>query len=201
MLVALGFIAVILAITFHEFSHGWVAHYLGDETAARAGRLTLNPIAHIDPVGTLLLPFLLAIAGLPPIGWAKPVPINPNNFNNPRLGSALTAIAGPVSNFLQASLAAILLKLTIGMSNTLYLFLASVVSINLLLMVFNLIPIPPLDGSKFFGYFIPILEDPKFEAYGPVILLLFIFLFHGVQYLLPIVNFIALNILRVGKPF
>lgn len=192
------FSALIMAITIHEFMHAWTSNYLGDPTPRRAGRITLNPMAHIDLFGTIILPLLLVLAGVPPFGWAKPVPINPNNYNNPRLGSALTSIAGPMSNFLQASLAAIIVNFVPALNPYITLFLYSIIIVNLFLMVFNLLPIPPLDGSKFFAYFFPFLENPKFEIYGPVILLLTIYLFNIGRYLIPVVDFIATTVLRVN---
>lgn len=201
MVILLQILALIIAITVHEFMHGWTSNYLGDSTPKRSGRLTLNPIAHIDPFGTLLLPLLLVLAGLPPIGWAKPVPINPNNYNNPRLGSALTAIAGPMSNFLLASAAAGLFRAFGHSSTLLTIFLSSMILVNLFLMVFNLIPIPPLDGSKFFALIFPILENPKLEMYGPFILLISIYLFRFTTFLVPVVQFIATKILGVGVLF
>lgn len=198
MIYIVQFLALIMAITIHEFMHAWTSNYLGDLTPKRAGRLTLNPLSHIDLFGTLLLPILLMLAGIPPIGWAKPVPINPNNYNNPRLGSALTSIAGPMSNFLQASFAALVINFVPVLNPYIKIFLMAVIVVNLFLMVFNLLPIPPLDGSKFFAYFFPILENPKFELYGPIILLIFIYFFRGGSYLLPIVNFIATKVLNVA---
>lgn len=169
-------IAFFLAITVHEFMHAWTANYLGDPTPGRAGRVTLNPVAHIDPVGTILLPAILILAGSRVVfGYAKPVPINPNNFQNPRLGSALTAIAGPMANFLLAAFFAIILKFT-GFDFALRELFFDIVLINLGLMIFNLIPIPPLDGSKFFAYFFPALDNPKLEIYGPIILIVLLYL-------------------------
>lgn len=201
MLTIIQLLALIIAITVHEFMHGWTSNYLGDPTPKREGRLTLNPIAHIDPFGTILLPLLLVLAGVPPIGWAKPVPINPNNYKNPRLGSALTGIAGPMSNFLLASAAAGLFRIFTNVDPYLTSFFASMILINLFLMVFNLLPIPPLDGSKFFALFFPVLENPNLEKYGPLILLAVIYLFRGATLLFPIVEFIATNILGVGVLF
>lgn len=181
-------LALLLAITVHEFMHAWVANYLGDPTPRRAGRITLNPLAHLDPIGTLMM-FLVRI------GWGKPVPINPNNFNNPRLGSALTSVAGPISNLVLAIFLALIFNIP-GVSHTIFgQFLVTAIVLNLFLMVFNLLPIPPLDGSKFFALFFPVLDSSHFGAYGFVLLLAFVFL-GGTSLLLPIVNFL-LNILGV----
>jgi Zn-dependent protease len=174
-------VALLLAITVHEFAHAWVANYLGDPTAKKAGRVTLNPIAHLDPLGTIMLLLVR-------FGWGKPVPINPNNFKNPRLGSALTALAGPTSNFLLANLIALVYKLGNFSGSTFGTFLIVAIYMNLVLMVFNLLPIPPLDGSKFFALFFPVLEDRKIEQYGPFILIAFI-LVGGTTFILPVIQF------------
>lgn len=143
---------LLISLTVHEFSHGLAANLLGDDTAKRAGRLTLNPISHIDPIGLLML-FVVHI------GWAKPVPINPYNFKNQKRDTAITAAAGPVSNFIMA----IVLSLFIKMLPAAYQMTSSqviianilfyAILINLALGLFNLIPIPPLDGSKIIGGF------------------------------------------------
>lgn len=174
--------ALLLAITVHEFSHAWVASYLGDSTPKNAGRVTLNPLAHLDPLGTIMLLLVR-------FGWGKPVPINPNNFKNPRLGSALTAVAGPTSNFLLASLLALVYKLTSVSGTTFGTFILLAIYMNLVLMIFNLLPIPPLDGSKFFALFFPTLENRKIEAYGPFILIAFI-LVGGTVFILPVIQFL-----------
>ena len=186
-------VAILLAITVHEFSHAWVANYLGDPTAKKAGRVTLNPLAHLDPLGTIALILVR-------FGWGKPVPINPNNFKNPRLGSALTALAGPTSNFLLANVVAIIIKVSsLPLGSTMGVFLSYVIWFNLVLMVFNLLPIPPLDGSKFFALIFPVLDNPKFEIYGPFILIAFI-LMNGVTFILPIIQFL-LRVMGVSVAF
>jgi len=143
--------AFLAALTIHEFAHGYAAHLLGDDTAKRYGRLTFNPLKHLDIFGTILILF----AG---IGWAKPVPINPYNFKDMKIGTALTAAAGPASNFIFAVLAAMILRmLPTGTPNhsVIALALYVVVHVNILLGLFNLLPIPPLDGSKIIGGFMP----------------------------------------------
>jgi Zn-dependent protease len=184
--------ALLLAITVHEFSHAWVANYLGDSTAKKAGRVTLNPVAHLDPLGTIMLLLVR-------FGWGKPVPINPNNFKNPRLGSALTALAGPTSNFLLANLLAMIYKLGNLAGTTAGVFLLVAIYMNLVLMIFNLLPIPPLDGSKFFALFFPTLESRKVEMYGPFILIVFI-LVGGTTFIVPVIQFL-LKIMGVSAFF
>ena len=152
ILLLLWVVAVVVALTVHEFSHGLVARALGDHTAEDAGRLTLNPLAHIDWIGF----FLLLIAGF---GWAKPTPINPYNLKYKRFGSAIVAIAGPISNLTAALIVAIILRLVttytaIGPNNLMLLFFLLFIEINTLLAAFNLIPIPPLDGSKILYSFV-----------------------------------------------
>ena len=142
-------IAFIIGITIHEFSHALAAYLQGDPTAKFAGRLTLNPLAHIDILGTVIMPLLLLFLGAPVVGWAKPVPFNPYNLRNPKYGPFLVAFAGPFSNFITAGVFAILLLVlsTIAPASSLALLLKTIISINIILMIFNLIPIPPLDGS------------------------------------------------------
>lgn len=148
--------ALIAAIVFHEVAHGYVARLLGDPTASNMGRLTLNPIRHVDPVGTLLVPGALALLGGPVFGWAKPVPVNAQRLNNPRWGMMAVAAAGPGSNLLLAALGAVLLGLLVGhtgmtgaefQSSLTIMMLQYFLLINVFLALFNLLPIPPFDGS------------------------------------------------------
>ena len=144
-------IPVVLAcLTIHEFSHGYVAYILGDDTAKRAGRLTLNPLKHLDVLGAIMLIIVK-------IGWAKPVPVNPYNFKDMKIGMAITAAAGPASNFLFAIIAAFLYRsLMSGFPPSILTYtLQMLVIINIALGLFNLIPFPPLDGSKIIGGFMP----------------------------------------------
>ncbi len=141
------FIAVLIpSVILHEVSHGWVAERFGDTTARRAGRLTLNPLPHIDPVGTLLVPALLAFSGAPVFGWAKPVPVVPARMRHPLRDMALVGLAGPVTNLSLALIAGrLLLPLASGWTAVVLAYFAIV---NVILAVFNLLPIPPLDGSR-----------------------------------------------------
>ena len=162
---------LIFSLCFHEFSHGYIAYKLGDHTAARNGRLTLNPLAHLDPIGSLMILFV-------GFGWAKPVPVNPVNFSNPRLDMMKVAFAGPASNLLLAFTGGLMMRLVniAGLLQsemfiqTLYYF----IFINISLAVFNMIPVAPLDGSQIFGNMIS-KNNPelawKLQMYGPKILM------------------------------
>jgi len=170
---------VIFAITVHEVAHGWVAKKYGDNTASRLGRLTLNPIKHIDILGTIIIPGLLLVTSAGFIfGWAKPVPVDPRYFKNPRRDMAIVAIAGPLSNLLMACGWALLVKIGVtlsmqGISLPLILMGMAGIQINLVLALINLIPIPPLDGSRIITGFLPnrlAWQYNKLEPYGFFIL-------------------------------
>lgn len=151
-----GLLILIVSIIAHEVAHGVAALWQGDATAKHAGRLTLNPIPHIDPVGSILLPVLFTLSGSPVMfGWAKPVPINPYNFRNQRFGEAFVAAAGPLTNLLIAGVFLIILKTTSLTDPGFTSFAAIAVVINIILALFNLMPIPPLDGSKILFSLIP----------------------------------------------
>lgn len=153
----INIVILIASIVVHEVAHGVAANKLGDPTAKLDGRLTLNPVKHLDPVGSLLVPGFLVITGAPFLfGWAKPVPYNPYNLKNPRRDEALIALAGPASNILIALCAAILFRVFMpGLDTVFALILFMTVILNLVLAIFNLVPIPPLDGSKLLFAAIP----------------------------------------------
>ena len=191
----ISFLALIICITFHEFCHAFVADRLGDPTPRSYGRLTLNPLAHADPIGTIFLPLISAFTGLPTIGWAKPVPIDPFNFKNPKRDEMLVAIAGPGGNLLLALFCSLIFKL-LGIQNILLYLL---ILINISLAIFNLLPIPPLDGSKIFLNLLPenksIQWQQALDRYGFILLIILVFLPIGgssiFQIILsPVVNFI-----------
>jgi Zn-dependent protease len=193
--IALQLIAVFTAIVWHEVAHGYMALRLGDPTARSLGRLTLNPLAHIDPVGTIIVPLIsLLLAGMA-FGWAKPVPINPRNFRNPFRGMLFVALAGPGTNIALALGATLIGRLFITMvpgtfnivspsfaGNLLiafFSFLAYLVIFNLFFAVLNLIPIPPLDGSRVLTYFLPTEGRRimlRLERYGFIIVVALIYL-------------------------
>ncbi|MAF24881.1 hypothetical protein CL634_04825 [bacterium] len=175
---AFFFIVITMSAIIHEYAHGWVADRLGDPTAKYAGRLTLNPMAHIDPFGTLLLPLLMLLVsnGSFLFAYAKPVPYNPFNLRYGKWGSALVAGAGPLSNLILAIVFGILIRVL--PVSTFGAFLSIIVYANILLMVFNLVPIPPLDGSKILFALLPERFNQfkqNLERYGPILLLFFIF--------------------------
>ncbi len=188
------FIALVVSISIHEFSHVLTARLLGDRTGEQAGRLTLNPLAHLDPWGTIAI---LLIG----FGWGKPAPFNPYNLRNQRFGPALVALGGPFSNFLLIVVFGILLKLLLpmlGITNMLSIFLAVLVTFNGILMIFNLIPIPPLDGS----HILEGLLGSRFsnfsnylKLYGPRILLGLIIV--SIFFNIPIFGYVIEPVIRL----
>jgi Zn-dependent protease len=182
----LSIVILIVSIILHEVAHGYMADWLGDPTARLAGRLSLNPIKHIDPVGSIIVPLLTSFAGFT-FGWAKPVPYNPYNIvGNRRRGELLIALAGPASNLLIALIFGMLIRFGL-----VYEVFGYIVIINIVLAIFNLIPLPPLDGSKILYYFLPVQTGRirmELERYAPVfILIVVVFVWKLVQPLVPIV--------------
>ncbi len=194
------FAILLFSLSLHEASHAWMASRLGDQTARRLGRVTLNPIKHIDPIGTLLFPLIAMFSGIPLLGWAKPTPVTGRNFKNYKRDDILTTLAGPVSNLL-AAFAAVILLIVIAKTSQLgndvvhqvasgqvdffqstimlpiVLFCYFGILINLFLTAFNLLPLPPLDGSHIFRYMLPYQWTAMYDRLG--ILSLFLMFFFG----------------------
>jgi Zn-dependent protease len=169
---------ILLALSFHEFAHGWVADRLGDPTARQAGRLTMNPLAHLDVVGTIML-FIAHI------GWAKPVPVNPYNLGNPKRDTVLVSLAGPVSNLIMAAAFGQVIRAfdsgglleSTTLPRALLIIMVYGVIINIALAAFNMIPIPPLDGSRILGGLLPThleREYRKLDRFGPMLVLVLV---------------------------
>lgn len=179
-------ITFLFAISLHESAHAWMANRCGDPTARMLGRITLNPIKHIDPVGTVLMPIIAMLTGIPVLGWAKPTPVDPRNFGNAVLDDILTSVVGPISNFLLAALTTIALAAIVlavpggrpivhgivrgsGLSESflfpIALLLYELLVINVVLAVFNLIPVPPLDGSHVLRHF---MSGPVLQVYDAI---------------------------------
>jgi Zn-dependent protease len=184
--IAVWVIPVLFAITVHEVAHGWVARRLGDPTAFMLGRLTLNPIKHIDPVGTVLVPLALLMLGGFVFGWAKPVPVTWENLRHPKRDMALVAAAGPGANLVMALLWALAMKLGMLLEGSvdavaiplIYMGFAGI-TINLVLMVLNLLPLPPLDGGRVVAGLLPgrlSWQFGRLEPYGLIILLGLLFM-------------------------
>ena len=184
-------IILVMSVVIHEVSHGWAAYFLGDQTAKHAGRLTLNPISHIDPVGSILVP--LALAVLSPgfiFGWAKPVPYNPYNLRGGKWGPAIVAVAGPISNLVIAVFFSFLIRFVPVFSLTTMtgIISAQIVLLNIVLAIFNLFPLPPLDGSKVLFAVLPyrLRQIEEFMVrYQLILIIILLFTVSGI--LLPIV--------------
>lgn len=187
-------IPLIIAIVFHEISHGWVARLLGDPTAADAKRLSLNPLRHVDPIGTVVLPGILALTKAPIFGWAKPVPVNAHRLNNPRRDMMIVAAAGPGSNLVLAAIGAIVLGIMVrwGAGESMApvaMFLAANINnfimINVFLALFNLLPIPPFDGSHIVEGLLPDQAARTYSRLRPLGFPLLIVLLLVVPYFFP----------------
>jgi len=209
--IIISILPILIAITFHEVAHGFVANKLGDPTAKFVGRLTLNPFVHIDPVGTILMPLMLFIFtnGQFVFGYAKPVPINPQNFRDPRRDMAISAAAGPIMNILLAIASVLIIKFFIAPLSTimpqavnamvikpLMLMFTSSIIINVVLASFNLIPIPPLDGGRVVIGFLPhrqAVSYSRIEPFGFIIVIILIATGIAQYFVIPLVNlFLAL---------
>ena len=183
-----------MSIVIHEVSHGFMAEYFGDDTARNADRLTLNPIKHIDLFGSIFLPAVLVLSNSPFLfGWAKPVPYNPNNLSNKKWGTIAVAGAGVLANFFIAIVFGVIIRSTSGMafSSGFYVITSAIVIVNLALAIFNLVPIPPLDGSKILFSLFPESISSKiflYEQHSLILLLVFIVFFS--DYLYPILAFL-----------
>lgn len=209
-IITVAIIPLIFAITVHEAAHGWVANRFGDKTAWLLGRVTLNPSKHIDPIGTLLVPFLMLMIGGFIFGWAKPVPVNWQNLNNPRRDMAIVALAGPGANLLMALFWALIAKLCLMLFsvNSVHPVVRDIaqfmhgtgqfgIMINSVLMVLNLVPIPPLDGSRLVSSLLPVQMAQAYERIEPFgIWILLALIFTGVLqfFILPPIRMLIFGI-------
>lgn len=183
-------IVLIFSAMAHEYMHGWTAYRLGDPTAKNAGRLTLNPLAHLEWFGSFFLPLVMIITNMPFVfGWAKPVPYNPYNLRDRHYGDAKVALAGPLTNFVIAAFFGLFLRIIPVANLTFYGLIAVIVYINLVLMIFNLVPIPPLDGSKVLAVFLPAEMRERYlslDRAGFILVILFVLLAGGI--IMPLVE-------------
>ena len=204
-------IILVFSAVIHEFSHGWMANHLGDPTARHMGRLTLNPIPHIDLMGSIIFPMMTVFLGSMLFGspiifaWAKPVPYNPYNLRDKKNGEMLVALAGPISNIVIALIFGIIIRIMMiqGIDSSIIMLFGLIVFINIILAVFNLLPIPPLDGSKVLFHFLPYsMHNIReiLERHGMLILLLFIFFLGGFRLIvLPILIFLFITFTNSPK--
>lgn len=192
MITILSIVILIFSIIIHEIAHGFMADRLGDPTARLQGRLTLNPIKHIDPVGSIIVPLITSLSGFT-FGWAKPVEYNPYNLKNKRQGEFLIALAGPLSNLLLAVIFGLIIRIASAGATTITPFIeicSYIVIINLVLAIFNLIPLPPLDGSKLLFAWLPQQYSKLrmiLETYGMIFILVVVFFLWPV--ISPVISF------------
>ena len=206
--IAIWVLPLIFAITLHEVAHGWVASWFGDQTARLAGRLTFNPAKHIDPLGTVVIPLLMLMLSNFIFGWAKPVPVDPRNFRNPRRDMAIVALAGPVTNILMALFWGLIFKAGMMIQATGNAWLgiplvymgAAGIMINVVLAVLNLIPLPPLDGAKIFSSILPRRASYWFDMVEPYsFIILILLLITGIlgRIIGPIAYFLITSIYQI----
>jgi Zn-dependent protease len=198
-------VVFIFSVIIHEVSHGYIAHLRGDDTAKNLGRITLNPLVHLELFGSIVLPSMLLLMKAPILfGWAKPVPVNYANLKNPKLDAVTVSFAGPASNILLAIFSGIGIRFishfsySYGFGGSIVTFLYVMLNVNLILAVINLIPIPPLDGSKIVAYFLPKNISRNYLNLNPFLclIILFIVLSSGLvwSFLYPMINFFVTNL-------
>jgi len=185
-------IVLVFSAVAHEYMHGWMAYHLGDPTAKNAGRLTFNPLAHLEWFGSFFLPVIMLLFNMPFIfGWAKPVPYNPYNLRDQKYGDAKVALAGPLANLFIALVFGLILRIFPFFSLTFVGLISFIIYINLILMVFNLIPIPPLDGSKILAVFLPVETRRRYlhlERTGFILIIVVVMMAGSA--ILPLVNWL-----------
>lgn len=195
MEIFISLLILLFSIILHEYSHGYIAYKNGDDTAYLMGRLTFNPIKHIDLMGTIILPAICYASNLPMFGWARPVPVNFLRLNSPKRDMAKVAFAGPASNLLLVALCVAIFKLLVlnGSQNiTFFRILSYAIQINLILAIFNLIPVPPLDGSKIVASFLPTQQSLRYlslERYGMIFVVILIITGAFRVILMPLFNY------------
>lgn len=211
-------VVLLLAISAHEAAHAWMSYKFGDDTARLLGRVTLNPVAHTDPIGTLLIPIVSFIfsstgANLPLIGWGKPTPVNPLRWRNKDLANVMVSLAGIIANTIIASIAFLILKVILmnggpavipdSVREPIWIFLQMLLYLNVSLAIFNLLPFPPLDGSKVLETFLPASAQPLLEIleqHGYIIMMILIYVGFTSAIIRPIIGIVD-YLLYLGTPF